>query len=283
MVLVGGPETGKSNYLFRLWLALRDEDRKSITARGLPKEAEYLRAGAEVQLGGAFAPHTPDGSGHVCEIPIYASGREATIVLPDRPGEEWIRFFKDRRWPREWEQLFGGDVSCLVFVRANSPLNQSPLDWISIQSYLGNDANLRMETDQRDALPTQVIVVEWIQMLCRLLEKKTGRMPRIGLIVSAWDTLSKAEQDVGPQAYLDDNFPLLGAFVKSNSNRISIKVFGVSIFDGDFVNEKSFKPRFLASEPLKLGSVVVDNGCGQVQKSQDLTIPIAWALDLEAD
>lgn len=282
VIFVGGPETGKSNYLFRLWLALRDGTERPIVARGLPAVAEYLRQGAETQLTGAFARHTPEGGGSTCEIPIWAAGRESSIILPDRPGEDWVRFYRERRWPSEWKSLLGENTSFLLFIRANSRLNQAPLDWITIQRFQGNAANLEMTEDVSSAgAPTQVMVVDLIQMLSQLMRKLGKRGLRIGVVVSAWDTVSAEEQAAGPFAYLSSEFPMLGSFLRSAHSRMELKVFGLSIFDGDFDNQADFREEFQTKgNPRERGSVVVDDVRGAISKTSDLTAPVAWSLGI---
>lgn len=253
-------------------------------ARGLPAAAEYLRQGAETQLSGAFAGHTPDGGGDICEIPIYAGELESSIILPDRPGEEWVRFYRERRWPAEWASFLGADTSCLIFLRANSRLNQAPLDWITIQRFQGNSANLAKDEDASSAgTPTQVLIVDLIQMLFRLAKKVGNAHFRIGVVVSAWDTVSPEEQAAGPFAYLNAEFPMLGSFLRSAAMRSELMVFGLSVFDGDFDNQAEFRQEFqTVGNPRDRGSVVIDDLRGNIFRTPDLTAPVAWSLGVSA-
>jgi Double-GTPase 1 len=223
VLVIGGPEAGKSNYIFRFWVALRDGKHRDIMQDRLPDEAEYLTAGAGTQLGGSFAGHTPEGTGAICEIPIKARGVPASLIVPDRPGEEWMRIYADRRWPSEWEALIDAGTSCLVFIRANSPLNQAPLDWISVQRFYGhNGANLDGSPQvSSKGPPTQVVAVEWLQMLAALFRKRVGprHRPRIGIVVSAWDVLSDDDREAGPLGYLNRDFRLLMIFTKDLQRR----------------------------------------------------------------
>nr|WP_237353421.1 hypothetical protein [Rhizobium phaseoli] len=263
---------------------MRDGKRRPIMARGLPAAAEYLRQGAETQLSGAFAGHTPDGGGDICEIPIYAGELESSIILPDRPGEEWVRFYRERRWPAEWASFLGADTSCLIFLRANSRLNQAPLDWITIQRFQGNSANLAKDEDASGAgTPTQVLIVDLIQMLFRLARKVGNAHFRIGVVVSAWDTVSPEEQTAGPFAYLNAEFPMLGSFLRSAATRSELMVFGLSVFDGDFDNQAEFRHEFqTVGNPRDRGSVVIDDLRGNIFRTPDLTEPVAWSLGVNA-
>lgn len=285
VLIVGGPAAGKSNYIFRLWLALRDGTQRKLGQGRLPDEAEYLAEGANAQLGGAFAGHTPHGTGAVCEIPIVTSGFDASLVLPDRPGEEWLRLYSERRWPSEWEHLITPQTTCLVFLRANSVFNVSPPDWMVVQEAYGrNEANLDGSAPTVESgTPTQVVLVEWIQMLLHLFRRyaTSPLRPRIGIVISAWDVLSDEDRSVGPLGLLKREFRLLGDFVESNSDRFDLGLFGVSLYGGDFDQQAGFRAEFLAKGDYQSrGYVVQDDLKGNVQQSPDLTLPVEWALGL---
>ena len=53
VLLIGGPETGKSNFLFRAWTHIFSAD-GLLEKDGMPPDAEYLRDGAERQLRGEY-------------------------------------------------------------------------------------------------------------------------------------------------------------------------------------------------------------------------------------
>lgn len=291
VLLIGGPESGKSNYIFRFWLALRDGKTRDIMPGRPPDEAEYLTVGANAQLGGHFAGHTPENTGALCEIPVKAKGDPAALIVPDRPGEEWARLYIDRRWPSEWEPLIDSGTSCLVFIRANSPLNQQPLDWMSVQrSYGENKANLNREQgspsigkqgSSQSGPPTQVVAVEWLQMLKALFRNRVGprHRPRVGIVVSAWDALSLDDREDGPLGFLRRDFRLLSDFIESNTDRFELSVFGVTLFGGDLDKEAGFHDEFIREgNPRERGFVVSDNLKGTLRCSADLTLPVGWAL-----
>ena len=45
VLLIGGPDAGKSNFLFRLWIAI-DAGQGALVKDGLPSELDYLSGGA---------------------------------------------------------------------------------------------------------------------------------------------------------------------------------------------------------------------------------------------
>ncbi|XIA63659.1 hypothetical protein ACFIOY_32050 [Bradyrhizobium sp. TZ2] len=106
VVIVGGVDAGKTNYLLRFWLAMRDRKHRALVPDGLPIDAEYLNLGVAEQLKGQFAGHTQRGTRTLCEIPVKIGDHPAALVVPDGPGEDWQRLYVERRWPADWEEAY---------------------------------------------------------------------------------------------------------------------------------------------------------------------------------
>ena len=91
VIILGGTDSGKSNYIIRSWMAI---DKKSGRLKGskLPENIEYLRAGEETLLDGKFVTHTSHDFFNIDEIPITFEKEginfESMIMIPDYPGEE---------------------------------------------------------------------------------------------------------------------------------------------------------------------------------------------------
>jgi hypothetical protein len=283
VLLIGGSDAGKSNFLFRFWLAIREMSNPALLPDGPPPVAEYLNRGAAKLLAGEFEIHTPRGTYEACEIPVLAGGEKAVVVIPDRPGEEWSRIYKERRIPDEWLGRLEANTTCLILVRAHSDANQAPLDWISVQHFHGNEGNLMGPVRQDLSTPTQVVLVDWIQIISRILRSESAgpTRPKIGVIVSAWDLLSVDEQAAGPRQYLKDQYPLLADFIESNSEKLEIEVFGMSLFGGDPKFSAAFREACLHADHPCSGGYVVRQVNGDARRVPDLTLPIAWALGLE--
>lgn len=124
-------------------------------------------------------------------------------------------------------------------------------------------------------------MTDWLQCLKRVFTDRISGSyrPRIGIIVAAWDRVPKDEQDLGPDKYLDTNFPLFKQFIDTNGEHFDFGTFGVSIVGGDFKNAPGFREEYLKGNPHKSGYVVHSLN-GIVEKSNDLTIPIVWAMGL---
>jgi hypothetical protein len=279
IIFVGGPGSGKSNYLFRTWIAL-ERKQGQLISDGLPNELEYLHDGASVLLDGKFAPHTSKDTKTVCEIPILhreSPTSKSSLVVPDATGELWLDLYHKREWPVQWDKLVTEGCGFLLFICVGSSHNVAPLDWITCERSYGSGA-----PPKPTGVPTQVLLVEWLQILASITKHKIGSsyMPRLSVVVSAWDRVSATRQQEAPQEYLETEFPLLAQFIRAGAHGFRAKVFGVSIVGGDLELDPEFHKEYLQGEPSARGYAVYETLKGTV-RSSDVLLPIYWALGLE--
>jgi len=285
VLLVGGPDAGKSNFLGRLWMAL-DQGRGLITKNGLPSQMEYLRSLAESLLQGEFAPHTSHGVFQDNVIPVrWMNGSEVAVgqlVVPDCAGEQWERIHQMREWTEEWEATVRTMTGCLLFVRANTSHFVPALDWATAGSLLGCLAgakNTPAESSETK-LPTQVVLVDWLECLYSAFKEVHGPCQplRLSVIVSAWDKVTSGNGRIHPDGYIDENLPLLYDFLSTNARRFATQMFGVSVVGGDLSDaQPGFKETFLEGDPYSSGDVVYSDN-GRLKRTKDFTIPLGWAL-----
>lgn len=303
VLLIGGPDAGKSNFLFRLWIAI-DGGSGVLVRDGLPSEVNYLREGAERLFEGEFAGHTSKEVHERVVVPVkraaFATAAGGTLIVPDVPGEQVLAICRNRQWSQAWEELISRRCACLLFVRAGSDEVVAPLDWATCFEKYGaiiealkpveqtqaagalGDAspNQNQPDDERAAqLPTQVVLTEWLQFLRRAFTAVAGGSfrPRVGVVISAWDAVPIDQQPAGPVKYLKENFPMLHQFIEANDDQFDFQVFGVSIVAGDLKNDEEFKENYLKGTPRDFG-FVVHSLSGQFTQSLDITLPVAWAL-----
>ena len=299
VLLIGGPDAGKSNYLFRLWLAI-DSNTGVLASDGLPNDVEYLKTGVIQLLRGEFAAKTPIEVHNESIIPVKFMREDkiirGTLIVPDCAGEQWLGIYKKREWSEDWEQLVREGCGCLLFVRADSEQIVPALDWISYFKLFGTtDAPVEptevaaaapLSTAPLDIKepPTQVVLVDWLQCLKRVFSSKVrgNYRPRVGIVVAAWDSIPEDQQDATPNQWLESNFPLLADFLDSNTDDFVFETFGISIVGGDLKNDKSFRKAYCNGEPTTAGYVVLEID-GKAQRHPDVTLPVAWAMGLEKE
>ncbi|MEN6449161.1 MAG: hypothetical protein ABFC96_01595 [Thermoguttaceae bacterium] len=281
VLLIGGPDAGKTNYLGRLWIAI-NSNTGLLRKDGLPDDLAYLEEVANKLLQGRFAPHTPRGQHNSSFIPFTSAPETGpaggTLAVPDCFGEKWMDVCRKREWSNEWEELISEDCGCLVFLRVESEQIVPALDPITCAGYaLQGDAPVSAGS----AIPTQVVLIEWLQFLRQAF---TGRVrgsyrPRVGIVVTAWDLVPADAQSELPSQYLSSNFPMLGQFLEANPAAFDFAYFGVSVVAGELDPKKDpdFRQVYIDGNPREAGYVVHSVG-GVLQKSGDLTLPVAWAL-----
>ena len=293
VLLIGGPETGKSNFLFRVWTHV-NSGQGLVEKDGLPPDAEYLRSGAEYQLRGTFAGHTSQEVQVISNIPIRLRSdqeKKGLLVVPDIDGEQIDRIYHARKWSAAWESEITEDTAYLFFVRVNSLQTVPPLDWITCHKlYSGEPPTIcAPDAQASDSVkdgepavdtPTQVILVDWLQFIRQALHDKhpqAGR-PRVGIVVTAWDCVASDFQG-GPSEWIQENMPLLHQFCVTNKDVFDFSFFGSSIFAGDPANDPDFADELAHADPRTKGYVRYS---AANRESGDFTIPIAWSLGWES-
>lgn len=281
VLMVGGPDMGKTNFLGRLWGAAYKSNTGMLRADGLPDELDHLNTILTSLLSGKFAERTKREEHWHCEIPLKMEndgGFRGKLIMPDCPGEEWQSVYKNNEWSDVWENLIDGVRGCLCFIRHNSPEMRAPLDWIK---YWKHFRAANVDLPMTDETPTQVEMVHWIQCLRyaqRRRKPHSGKL-RVGVIVSAWDALPGNIRNEIPLKYLECDLPLLHQFMATNPQEYEFAAFGVSIAGGDLTDEEGFRKEYQQQDPYSAGYVIHELG-GQREESSDHTLPVAWAMGL---
>ena len=279
VILIGGPDTGKTNFIGRLWIALRTGE-GALTASEVPDEIEYVEEIVAYLHQGDFALRTDknrraDRLSVTLPLSLNGSRKEeiAELVIPDISGEVWKKAAETNDLAQGWMARLEGAVGALLFVRVLSPLNVAPLDWVTaarLMKHQGDDA-------QQDKMPTQVMLCEFLRFLeLKLPDHPPGRKPRIAVIVTAWDLLDEERAAAGPQAYLQQEYPLFAGRL-ADLDRFDVMIFAMSVFGGDPRADEEFRDRLLDLDFQSVGFVRFDHN-GTVKEESDVTLPIAWAI-----
>ena len=284
VVLIGAPDSGKTNYLGRLWRALQGEN-ANLRATRQPDDIRYVMDALTHLLQGEFAPRTQksaDGSGRECLVQVSweqeGKTRDAELLIPDVSGELWEEAMETNELPEAWMAKVRQSGGALLFVRVASPLNRPSLDWVTarkLQQVGGVADSARREAQ----VPTDVQLCEFLRFLEFALGKDADLdRPRVAVLVTAWDMVDKDRAKHGPKEYLRAEFPLFASQLAFTST-LDVEVFGVSVVSGDF-NDDEFRTRFLNGDIDEFGDVVTESDVGP--KSGDVTTPVRWVLDDKA-
>ncbi len=276
LILVGGPDTGKTNYLARLVAHLRDGDGALVATR-LPDDMRYIEDALDYLMKGEFAPRSHNTayelSGEIMiEIRSKVDDRKAQLSVPDVSGETWDEIAKTAEISQEWLDRVRAANGALLFVRILSDLNVAPLDWVTAPEMLA----LVGEGDERQfALPTQVMLCEFLRLLDENLDRSDGDAPRVGVVITAWDRLDGETRAGGPRAFLHREYPLLAGKIASASG-VDIGIFAASVVGGELADE-TFKAEYLDGDIIERG-YIVDATASEAQIGRDITRPISWVL-----
>ncbi|SFU95030.1 hypothetical protein [Pseudomonas sp. OV546] len=302
VVLIGGPDSGKTNYLGRLWPSFHKR-KGELRADCIPADISYVDAAAEHLMKGKFAPRS-DRNLEVgrsdFSIDVRAqggSGALRTLMVPDISGELWTRAVATSEISAEWMSLLQNAEGAILFLRHDSDQTVQPLDWVNARSVLqlftteeeGLGGAELFELPNQEApdidvmetseprIPTQVLLCELFRFLEFLLaERNDGGAPRLSVVIAAWDRMDSESRDDSPIAYLEKEFPLFAGRLACES-RLDIKVFGLSIIGGDLDDDPDFRSEFLKNDLSEQGYVVVQND-DRFEIVNDVTLPIAWAI-----
>lgn len=275
IILVGGPGSGKSNYLARLWLAIASK-RYNLVAKTSPQNIEYIEGIAAHLLQGKFVPRTESEEKNRefdASLKTKDGNLSADIVVPDMYGEIWDRAVSLYEIPDKWLKLLQNSSCAMLFVRVRSEHNVQPLDWVNTQALL----KLGLGSENNSAIPTQISLLELLRFIDENINRDGNSKPKVALIIAAWDLLDDEQKLEGPLAYLQNQFPLFAGRL-DDIDSLNVKVFGSSVVGGD-LSENKFEQEFLQGNVMESGFVVHRGDNGNFVLDEDVTKPIIWLLE----
>jgi hypothetical protein len=275
IILVGGPDSGKSNYLARLWLAFRSE-RFDLKPTATPEDIKYIESIAAHLLRGKFVPRTDkDDNIRDFSVEVISQNKNITaqLVVPDMYGEIWEKAVRTLEIPEKWLNSLRNSSNAMIFVRVQSENNFEPLDWVVSQKLLKNGFG---DEASNSEIPTQITLIELLRFINDNVKRAGKTKPKVAVIVTAWDLLHADEQAEGPEKYLKKQFPMFSGRL-DDIDSLEVKVFGSSIVGGDF-KVQDFLKAFLDKEIDDAGYIVFQEGDKSSEEIKDLTEPINWLL-----
>ena len=278
-LLVGLPESGKTTFIAALWHVIASQDVEGALAlEVLDAPVDHLNALRGSWLRFEETSRTSISAEEISTIKIGVNdGSTSTeIVIPDLAGESIQRGLIERRWPEGFARLVRDSTGVLLFIHPEKLSDSWSIgDAIGIageeeRPYLasGTSEESAAADWSPDAIETQVMLVDLLQLLCCHIEKERFRL---AVIVSAWDLVVSQEL---PLEWLAKELPLLDQFLISAHSRLDFRVYGISAQGGQLPEEfDSLSAYEKASDRIQ---VVLDG-----LSSHDITAPIRWALNVD--
>lgn len=275
VVLLGGPDSGKTNYIGRVWPAL-DSKKGSLQITQQPDDITFVLEVTDHLNSGNFAPRTEhtDARRDFKVIVCKRNGSaETSIVIPDISGELWLNAVKHYEISTDWMDELRYAYGALLFVRVGSDQDVRPLDWVTSKRMMS-----KVQTLKDPGLPTQVMLCELIRFLeISLADRPDGARPRVAIVVSAWDLVDHEKFAKGPKAWIEHEYPLLGGRL-ADDNRLDIQIFGLSVVGGDLKTDKYCRDAVQEDGLDGHGWVAIQDAEGEWVRTEDLTHPIAWVI-----
>lgn len=276
IVLIGGPDSGKTNYIGRLWRAL-DDGRGALHAAEQPEDIKFVLEITDHLFEGGFAPrseHSDARRDFSVVVAASKDGPRSRVVVPDITGELWRKAVIDSEIDTDWMNELRRADAALLFVRVDSDQDVRPLDWVTSRKWLE-----KVGSEEDQGLPTQVMLCELIRFLeASLAVRKDGGRPRLSVVVAAWDLVDEGKFEQGPVSYLEREYPLVAGRL-ADLDVLDVQVFGLSVVGGDLKHDPAYRQAFLEEGLDGKGWVAVRDGDGW-RKDPDVTLPIAWAVGL---
>ena len=278
-LLVGLPASGKTTFIAALWHVIASQDVEgALGLEVLDAPVDHLNALRGRWLRFEETSRTSISAEEISTIKIGVSdGSSATeIVIPDLAGESIQRGLIERQWAAGFARLVRDSTGVLLFIHPEKLSESWSIgDAIEIageeeRPYLASGPSEESAaTDwSPDAIETQVMLVDLLQLLCCHIEKERFRL---AVIVSAWDLVVSQEL---PLEWLAKELPLLDQFLTNSHSRLDSRVYGVSAQGGELPRDfDSLSAYEKASDRIQ---VVLDG-----LPSHDITAPIRWALNVD--
>lgn len=127
-------------------------------------------------------------------------------------------------------------------------------------------------------VPDTFSVIELLQFIRHVRGLAPGQRPKsrfpIALLVSAWDTMDSAWRQVGPAAWLAQQFPLLEDFLWSNFLADDIFRFGLSSTGGN-LKDSRYRTQYLDNPH---GFIEWRDPLNGIRRTRDIGLPLYWLL-----
>ena len=282
VVFVGGPDTGKTNYLVRLFVGLTEKTGVLI-APELPPQIAYLEAGRKHLAQGRFVPRSgAEKLGDLFARVEFSAGRRAgesaLVQVPDVMGELWKDAVDNREIDPAWLKRVRNSTGALLFVRPSSHENVDFLDWVTAADWMNLEPG---DGAPEKTLPSQVIATELLTLLeDELGSAVPGAKPRVAIIATSWDAVPPDRRDRAPYEFLNAEFPMFAGRIL-DTERLEVMVFGCSVVGGDLQDDADFRIAYRDMEIETAGYVVVGREDGSASQLRDVTLPLAWSLGAE--
>jgi hypothetical protein len=273
LVLLGGPNSGKTHYAGQLYGRLRRRPgRLRLAEGGTPEDLSALEDVLASLEEGRAAEHTSASTWAEITLPIADDlGAEFELRWPDYGGEQLRTAFGDRAISDSWRTRLAAARGWILMIRLKSEVTYpGAIKQLVEGSHADVQGASRPATWDANAYWTELT-----QILLHVgghgtVDKR--HLPRLAILLSCYDELSAGE--VPPATVLAKHLPLFSTFVHSVWPPGAVSVWGLSSL-GRELRKTSHDDAFIDNGPETQGWTVSPSGG---QGDSDLTLPLHWLL-----
>jgi hypothetical protein len=310
-MMMGLPDSGKSTFVAALWQVVRSADIPEALKLGTLKgDYSYIIKLHKRWSEGKRLIRTEVGEEGIISIPLRSRAPKTTpeeeveIILPDLSGESFNQQWEMRTMLTDYYEHLLEASGLLVFVHSQkfNPGDLLGLNIAELEEILAFNSdehqNSAVEVESKEDMPVvatsdetkqenpntslvapapfapqkvppQTKVVDLLQQAFWLTP--IGQIKKVVLIISAWDLVEKR---VGsPAEWLSSAMPLLDQYLKSNGERFSYRVYGISAQGAEY--NKSTRVTLTDQHDPSKRIKVVDKKI----VNNNITAPLQWLMN----
>lgn len=271
-LIIGTPKSGKTTFLAQLFFRMqagkgRLRMTKASTNIGALKNAcGRLSKGLETETTAA------DDNLEII-IPVSLDESEFDLVCQDYGGEQVRNISSLLGYEKSWKTRAKTNDRWILFIRPNEV--RHPYD-LSHSGHANPEAADTKVSSTTEILSHQYHFIELMQALLHARDigsKSRIDSPTVLVVLTCWDELAT---DGSPYKVLQDKMPLFQQFLKTNWNKSSYKVIGLSSQGFKLEGDDDAKDKYLDDLPESFGYLILEDGT----KDKDLTKLIEIAIKL---
>lgn len=268
ILLIGGPDTGKTHYFAQLYGRLSKRDGKLVTWRS-PVNIVPLEEALNKLNQGLPASHTSTDTYQEITFPLKSSsGDYIDLVWPDYGGEQVQQLRERRQVSSEWCQRIEKADGWLFFIRPDRVCEYKDISTHPVEELISPRDTAVANLQWSD----QAGFIELLQMLLFIKNVDTSkriRKPAIGIILSCWDELQNTVRNNRPPELLQQILPLFATFLNALWEEKALFCMGLSSL-GKALKPEEEDEDYKNQGPEEFGYIVLQDGT----KSPDLTLPV---------